>query len=487
MSMTSLLAITPWPAVSAVILLALLVVALYFARRTAHQAIRAVTDALGRGLRLASHAVARGEERLATRNREVLLSAGREAKERIVEREFVRVGDTVRKDLASYPTLHRALSEAIVRIEEDQEKAVEVPPEAPGWVQAVKVIANLDAKNGGAEILEDIHKSMVKAHSEAMDDYRKASGERHALLRKMMPDWRRIQETLGRVNNNVETVLERALAIDRHMQEYDDIVKGEDRAVAILSSSSLVYFFVSALVLAVATAGAAINFTLIARPMAEMVGGTSFIGSFRTADIAALVIIMVEISMGLFLMESLRITRLFPVISALSDKMRRRMMAITFLILLLMASIEAGLAYMREVLLQDELATSAMLRGDGVTSVVNEHLWITTAAQMGMGFILPFALVFVAIPLETFIHSLRTVLGLMAIGLLRALSLMLRVLGNGMRHVGTLAERIYDLPLFVPLWIESRVTATRDPAPGLHPVALNPVMEEPRAWQEAQP
>ena len=479
MSMTSLLSITPWPALSAVILLALLVVALYFARRTAHQAIRAVTDALGRGLRLASHAVARGEERLAARNREVLLSAGREAKERIVEREFVRVGDSVRKDLSNYPTLHRALSESIVRIEEDQAKAVEVPPEAPGWVQAVKVIANLEAKNGGTEILEDIHKSMVRAHEEAMDDYRKASGERHALLRKMMPDWRQIQETLGRVNKNVESVLERALTIDRHMQEYDDIVKGEDRAVSILSSSSLVYFFVSALVLSVAAAGAAINFTLIARPMAEMVGGTSYIGNFRTADIAALVIIMVEISMGLFLMESLRITRLFPVISALSDKMRRRMMFVTFVILLLMASIEAGLAYMREVLLQDELATSALLRGDAAAAGVNEHLWITTAAQMGMGFILPFSLTFVAIPLETFIHSLRTVLGLIGIGIMRAFALLLRVLGNGMRHIGTLAERLYDLPLFVPLWIESRVAANQG----------RPTLpEEPRAtaWQEQE-
>src|SRR5215472_7135422 len=116
MSLTNLLAITPWPALSAIILLTLLVVALYFARRTAHQAIRAVTDALGRGLRLASHAVARGEDRIAARNKEVLLAAGREAKERLIEREFVRVGDTVRKDLSSYPTLHRALSEAIVRI-----------------------------------------------------------------------------------------------------------------------------------------------------------------------------------------------------------------------------------------------------------------------------------------------------------------------------------------------------------------------------------
>src|SRR3954452_13821616 len=439
MSMTSLLSITPWPALSAVILLTLLVVALYFARRTAHQAIRAVTDALGRGLRLASHSVARGEECLAARNREVVLSAGREAKERIVEREFVRVGDSVRKDLSNYPTLHRALSESIVRIEEDQEKAVEVPPEAPGWVQAVKVIANLEAKNGGTEILEDIHKSTVRAHEEAMDDYRKASGERHALLRKMMPDWRQIQETLGRVNKNVESVLERALAIDRHMQEYDDIVKGEDRAVSILSSSSLVYFFVSAMVLCVAIGGAAINFTLIARPMAEMVGGTSYLGSFKTADIAALVIIMVEISMGLFLMESLRITRLFPVISALPDKMRTRMIYITFGILVLLASVEAGLAYMREVLLQDELSTSAILRG-GEPAAENQFMWITTAAQMGMGFILPFALVFIAIPLETFIHSLRTVLGLIGIALMRAASLMLRVLSSGFRHLGTLME-----------------------------------------------
>ncbi|MGH7880260.1 MAG: hypothetical protein ACREQD_12300, partial [Candidatus Binataceae bacterium] len=271
-----------------------------------------------------------------------------------------------------------------------------------------------------------------------------------------MPDWRLIQETLGRVNKSVESVIGRSLAIDRHMEEYEAIVRGEDRAVSILSSSSIVYFFVSALVLAVATAGTAVNFTLIARPMAEMVGGTHFIGAYRTADIAALVIIMVEISMGLFLMESLRITRLFPVIGALSDKMRVRMMITTFVILLLMSSIEAGLAYMREVLLLDEMATNALLRGDNTGSIVNAHLWITTAAQMGMGFVLPFALVFVAIPLETFVHSFRTVVGLIGIALLQALALILRLLGNGCRHLGVLARRVYDLPLFVPLWIEAR-------------------------------
>ncbi len=477
--MTALLTFTPWPALSAAILLILLIAALYFARDTAHLAIQAATSAVSRGLRVASRSVSHAQERLAARNREVLLAAGREAKERIVEREFARVGDTVRKDLAGYPVMHRRLGEAIQRIEEDQQKAVEVPPEAPGWAQAVKAVANLDARSAGADILSDIHKSMLKAHSEAMDDYRKSSSERHALLRRMMPDWRLIQETLGRVNKSVDSVIGRSQAIDHHMQEYEAIVCREDHAVSVLSSSSIVYFFVSALVLAVATAGTAVNFTLIARPMTEMVGGTSYIGGYRTADIAALVIIMVEISMGLFLMETLRITRLFPVIGSLSDKMRVRMMMATFLILLLMASIEAGLAYMREILLLDEMATNALLRGDNSGALVNSHLWITTAAQMGMGFVLPFALVFVAIPLETFVHSLRTVIGLSGIALLQALALVLRLLGNASRHLGVLARRLYDLPLFVPLWIETRMRAAQLQAAN----AQGPVAG--RSWEES--
>jgi hypothetical protein len=211
-------------------------------------------------------------------------------------------------------------------------------------------------------------------------------------------------------------------------------------------------------VLVVALGGATINFSLIARPMAEMVGGTNLIGGFKTADIAALVIIMVEISMGLFLMESLRITRLFPVIGALPDKTRVRMIWITFTMLFLLASVEAGLAFMREVLLHDELATSALLRGDGDVAVTTggQYMWITTAAQMGMGFILPFALTFVAIPLETFVHSLRTVIGLIAIGILRFLSLTLRLLGSAFRYLGVLFTQLYDLPLFIPLWWAAR-------------------------------
>ena len=457
--MDFLLGITPSPVLSALLWIVLVVAALYFARPTAHKLLLTLGEALHKGFRTGSISIRKAESILAERNREVLLAAGREAKERIVEREFDRINETVRKDLSNFSALHRNLSESINRIEEDHQEAVDVPPDPPGWVAAVEAVAAMDSKDnrvGVGNVLADIHKSLVKAHKEAMNAYHEASAKRHTLLRGMRPDWRQIQQTLNKVGKNVDSLLGRSVTIDRHMQEYEDIVRGEDRAVATLSSSSLVYFFVSALVMLVAVGGATINFSLIARPMAEMVGGTSLIGGFRTADIAALVIILVEISMGLFLMESLRITRLFPVIGALPDKTRVRMIWITFSILFLLASVEAGLAYMREVLLHDELATSALLRGDIGGSATTEYMWITTAAQMGMGFILPFALTFVAIPLETFVHSLRTVVGLIAIGVLRTLSLVMRVLGNGFRHFGRLLTHFYDLPLFIPLWWSAR-------------------------------
>src|SRR5258706_3356728 len=109
MSTSVLLAITPWPALSVLLWFIVAVAVLYLARRTAHQAIHTVTSALARGLRLAAHSVAHAETRLGSRNREVLLAAGREAKERVVEREFVRVSHNVNKDLTQYPALHRAL------------------------------------------------------------------------------------------------------------------------------------------------------------------------------------------------------------------------------------------------------------------------------------------------------------------------------------------------------------------------------------------
>ncbi|MEQ9561617.1 MAG: hypothetical protein RLN69_03790, partial [Woeseiaceae bacterium] len=200
--MTFLLGITPWPVVSALLWIVLVVTALYVARPAAHKFILASGNSLHKLLRIAAQSVAKAESSLCERNREVLLATGREAKERIIEREFDRINETVRKDLASFSALHRNLSESIDRIESDHNEAVDVPPDPPGWVKAVQAVAAMDSKDSRVEVggvLSDIHKSLVKAHKEAMQAYHEASGKRHALLRKMRPEWREIQQTLGKV------------------------------------------------------------------------------------------------------------------------------------------------------------------------------------------------------------------------------------------------------------------------------------------------
>ncbi len=457
MALSDMLMVVPNAAASAAIWFLLLAGVLYFARQPAHSSIRSFVRILHNALRLASNSILGAEQKLQARNREVLLAVGREAAERMIEREFERVEAMVKKDLAEYPALQRRVSEEITRIAEDYEKSTNVPPDPPGWSKAVESVAAIPAKGDPmvGQILQDIQTSLIKAQGKAIEEYRKSSLMRHAILKRIMPYWQNVQQILHSVEKNITSVVERSKAIGRYMDEYEEILKKSDKAVRVLSSSALSQFFVSALVLCVAIGGAMINFTLIARPMAEMVGGQSLIMGFRTSEIAALVIILVEVSMGLFLMESLRITRLFPVIGALNDKLRVRMIWITFSILLILASVEAGLAFMREILLQDELATSALLRGEGTpTYDTANFVWIKTAAQMGMGFILPFALVFVAIPLETFIHSLRTVLGMSGVAMLRGLAAALRFFGNVFRYSGGLLINLYDLFIFAPLWIE---------------------------------
>jgi hypothetical protein len=444
--------------------LALLMVLAYLARQPAHRAIQSLTRILHGGLRMGAKALARTEEGLRGRNREVLLASGREASERLIEREFERISASVQRDLSRYPEVQRQLGESIQRMDEDHEQSVDVPPEVPGWTEAVDAMAKLSAKRDGAaaRVIEAIHGSMADTHDELLTEYRKESARRHGLLARMRPEWRRVQGSLAGMQQAVDQLLERSRSVDRHMEDYREISRGSDRAVQMLSSSSMVQFFVSAFVLAIAVGGAMINFSLIARPMSEMVGGTSYIGAFQTADIAALVIILVEMSMGLFLMESLRITRLFPVVSALPDETRRRMVWVTLGILLALASVEAGLAYMRELLMQDELATTALLRGQEGGELNVSAMWITTAAQMGMGFVLPLALTFVAIPLESFIQSLRTVLGLLAILVLQTFGVLLRVTANGMRQLGQFLVQLYDLFIFAPLWIEARIQGMRE-------------------------
>lgn len=439
-----------------------LVVIMYLGRNSFHQLVRSTARGLSSGCRLAARSISQLRANLIQRNKEVILSAGRDDVEATIEREFTRVHATVERDLASYPSLHREVSDTIDAIRRDYKSTTDAAPLPPDWMEAVEAIAaiprTVDSPVCG--ILDNIQKTIEKAHLETLDAYKKSSLERHKKLGKIQPLWASLDSSLAEVKGSIDGLNERSEKIDQQMAHYQKIRNGEDSAARLLTTSSLTQFFISGLVLVIAVLGGLINFQLIALPMSEMVGGSSYIGAMRTSDIAALVVILIEIAMGLFLMESLRITHLFPVISSMDDKMRKRMLVITFVILATLAGIEASLAYMRDLLAMDREALTQSLAG-AVEVGEAEFRWIPSMGQMVLGFLLPFALAFVAIPLESFIHSLRTVLGMVLVAIMHALVLALRLLGTVIRHTSNIIISLYDLVIMIPLSIEYWVLGMR--------------------------
>lgn len=443
---------------------ALLMAAMYFGRHPAQQAIISASRVAHNALRLSARAVKSAEALLRQRNRDVLLAQGELEAETELEREFERIQTILSRDMAGYPALQRKIADLVERVDEDYKSTFDVPPVPPAWVQAVETVAGLEAcakDRMAGNVLGEIHKTLKRQQKEVLDDYRKQSARRHALLHRMAPRWRELSRHLRDVGRAVAGLPERAAMADRRMDEYEQIRRQSDKSLHKLSSSSMTQFFISLLVLFIAVGGAVINFNLIALPMSEMVGGGSYLGPFKTANVAAMVIILVEAAMGLFLMESLRITRLFPLITMMDDRMRRRLGWIAFAILLTLAGVESALAFMRDRIAADNEALRQTLAGVEHLAHGGTYAWIPTMGQMVLGFILPFALTFVAIPLESFVHSARTVTGMALLGLLQIAAWLLRILGSLCLTLGKLTVALYDVLIFFPLWIECRLLASR--------------------------
>ena len=466
-----------WPGNASLSALVWFVIAmpfLYAARKPVHELLRAVGHLAGGPLRQGSRWLLSAADQMRERNKAVLLAHGREESEQQIAREFERVAALVKRDLEGYPALQRRLLDEITRVEEDYKKCGEVPPPPPDWVEAVAAVAKV--KSNGNElvvrVLEEINRSVKSIHDKTIAEYRRAYESRHKILDGFMPFWRSLDKTLAQADRKMTSLTERAAAIDSQMDRYEQIVKKTDRAEHALTVSALTQFFVASLVLAIAAGGALINFKLIALPMSEMVGAGDYLtSSLRTSEVAALVIIFVEAAMGLFLMETLRITHLFPKIHGLPELMRARMMWVAFVLLVSLAGIEAALALMRDMLIADKQALLQSLAAAQAQQATDGWLTrIPTIGQMLLGFILPFALAFIAIPLESWVTSARTVGGAALVMLVRTLAVVLRITGTIVRRLMRVFTTMYDIVIVLPLLVERLVINGRGSEAGPKPV-----------------
>jgi hypothetical protein len=95
-------------------------------------------------------------------------------------------------------------------------------------------------------------------------------------------------------------------------------------------------------------------------------------------------------------------------------------------------------------------------------AAASEPHGVAVVSHTLLGFVLPLLLAFTAIPLQTLLQNLQVVLGDVVELILVLLTFLLRLLARMLRAAMEVAVRIYDLVIFIPLWLEARITAWRN-------------------------
>ncbi|MDQ1362156.1 MAG: hypothetical protein QG652_16 [Pseudomonadota bacterium] len=447
------------PALSWLIGLLLVLALLYAARRPVHRLLTLVFDGVNRVLRLLIRFLHAANRRLRQRNREVLLAGGREALERRLQQDFVKITDQVAHELVAWPGLHREMREHITHLDNELEKSAEQLPQPPEWLQVIESVAQVSNRVSAegaamvAKILQDIHLTLQQAMDKSLAEYRQANRDRYAMLERQVPQWRSLDNRLDDLQKTVTRLDGRTQQLDAHLQDYQQILQGTDRALAELNRSAAVKLLLSVWLLLMAAACAVVNFQLLALPLAEVVGVQADILGWRSPDVAAAAIIVLQIIPGLFFLEAAGATHLLPDMGLSGEHRRRGVMYLMLLLLLILAATESALIHTRDALVADTRMLNQLLAvpADDSQPVMNR---IPALGQMVLGFVLPFLLMFAVVAAEIFLQALRTVAGRFLSWLLEGLEGMLRLLVALLRVARKVLMALYDLLIMLPLYLE---------------------------------
>lgn len=441
---------------------------LYMARPLVHRIVGTLARMIVALLRQNARALLALAADLKARNRDVLLELGQSRLERRLERDFHRMKAFVERDLAHFPDLQHTIDRHIQKLEEDYHRTAETPPPAPDWLDAIEAVVKLRETQSGnpvvANVLKDLETNLHKQHRQSLADYRKGMTHRHRLLHGMMPQWRKLNHALQRVGQGIRSLSVLADEVDKHMRQYREVQSGSQRAESALRVSTLTHFLFSSLALAAWLAIAWLGFEWVRQPLAESMAGATGIGGFALADITAATLVVLEIAIGLVLLEVLQITRFFEGFVTLDSGRRKIVFWSALLVLTLLALSQSGLIYLRDAVNPGTTPLDRLIAYPVI--IVEAPLldeWLVIGARMMLAFILPFALVFLAVPLERWLETIRVLAAVAVIQLLHLGSLALRLMATTARYIAQLALALYDLIIAVPLWLEARWVTRAQP------------------------
>jgi len=454
------------PAVSLLVLAALSMLFLWAAREPMLQVLRGLGKGFESGFAAMSQWCKAAADRQEGLCREALLAAGEAELRARMERELHRLDGSFSDKLGQYANLHRRLDDLLMRVDADYQRCGDSPPEAPGWTPAVEAVSAIPTASDPnvQKVLDGIKDSLTEATKRALSLYREESSKRHRLLGRMRPEWKEIRGLLSRMKEIVARALQVTSRIDQCVDEFQKLAAARKSPVQALSYSPVKNFLVSLIVLGVALGGAFINFQLIALPMSELVPAGSRIGGVPVATIAALVIVLMETAVGIFVMDMLEITDLFPKLAGISVGKRRLILCVGLAALFFLAAVESSLAVLREQIVEADAALKLSLAGSTETTVAAPtHSSIPVIGQAVLGFVLPWILAMVAIPLESLLDSARHVAARFAIATLHGIGAVAGALAHGARTLTVAGPSLYDVYVSIPLRVERMLRREESP------------------------
>lgn len=333
--------------------------------------------------------------------------------------------------------------------------------------------------------LTKIEKNIASNTARAMND--KLAPLRPALItiRNEAPRLREVAEKLQKIEHDFN---KNASDVNKAFSEFEEIVRSEDRKTIAARASIVVPWAIAVLITAIALAGVFLNFFLIERPMAEIVGEGAKIGGIGLPTFAAIIVIFLEFVTGVILMDAAGFTRLIPAFHSMSAAGRRVMLVVSFSFLALFSVMEMTLSIVREQIIEQQRETdrlAAQIIGPQLAAPVAPEagapaaeaatpagpqranvfgLELSTFAQLILAGLIPWLLAAAALPLETIIRNTVFILSILASFSLVFLGFACRTISAVFKNVGVFVLAIYDFIIFLPLWIQRRVQAARQPA-----------------------
>lgn len=269
----------------------------------------------------------------------------------------------------------------------------------------------------------------------------------------MAPVWKRIEKIGKEINHKVDKVIENSRNIDQYMEQYEKISSGGAESIDMLSSKLTKLFIISLIVILVGMVGAFINFNLIALPMSELVPAGIRVAGLAVSEVSALVIVALELVLGIFLFEAIGVTHTFPQIANMTRGKRKIILYGAFFGLLFLSSVEASLAILREHLAEAKTALDLSLAGESATIADKIDSNITVIGQALLGFVLPWILAVIAIPLEMFIEASQHAFAKIYTILITLVCHLANGLAFLIEGVFKILVHVFDIYIIVPLQI----------------------------------